>query len=211
MPLLLLWMATRWPSASMPRKGREGVWATKEGVPPASLCFSSKALLDNVKALTPQGVVIAFDTAEPTFRHEARRHYIAATANVAPEHFFQSDWPNRRRSSLGPMDLAPVQATGFSRRKKRQCSATLATGPANAPLGGCASSRVNRDLSSSSMTRATIAVPLHGWCPYAKSSGPLPDPESEGVVAKLRRDAEERWWTQGPHPRLPATQNIPRL
>ena len=58
-------------------KGGEGGLATKDGVPTSVTYGFLKALLDNCKSLTPQGVAIAFDTAEPTFRRKADPNYKA--------------------------------------------------------------------------------------------------------------------------------------
>ncbi|MFM8966448.1 MAG: hypothetical protein ACKOGI_00420, partial [Vulcanococcus sp.] len=68
-------------------KGGEGGLSTKDGVPTSVTYGFLKALLDNCKGLAPQGVVIAFDTAEPTFRHEADGAY-KAHRDEAPQHFF---------------------------------------------------------------------------------------------------------------------------
>ena len=69
-------------------KGGEGGLSTKDGHPTSVTYGFLKALLDNCKGLRPQGVAIAFDTAEPTFRHEADANY-KAHRDVAPEVFFQ--------------------------------------------------------------------------------------------------------------------------
>ena len=90
-PCCCWWTATPWPSAAFPyafSKGGDGGLATKDGVPTSVTYGFLKALLDNCKSLTPQGVAIAFDTAEPTFRHEADPNY-KAHRDVAPEVFFQ--------------------------------------------------------------------------------------------------------------------------
>lgn len=70
-----------------------------------------KALLDNCKGLAPQGVVIAFDTAEPTFRHEADAAY-KAHREVAPEHFF-ADLANLQAILRDCLDLPLSMAPGF--------------------------------------------------------------------------------------------------
>ena len=69
-------------------KGGEGGLATKDGRPTSVTYGFLKSLLDTGKSLNPQGVCIAFDTAEPTFRHEADANY-KAHRDVAPEVFFQ--------------------------------------------------------------------------------------------------------------------------
>ena len=58
-------------------KGGEGGLATKDGRPTSVTYGFLKALLDNSKTLKPEGVAIAFDTAEPTFRHKADANYKA--------------------------------------------------------------------------------------------------------------------------------------
>ncbi|MFL0733076.1 MAG: DNA polymerase I, partial [Prochlorococcus sp.] len=69
-------------------KGGEGGLATKDGTPTSVTYGFLKSLLDHSKGLNPQGLVIAFDTAEPTFRHKADSNY-KAHRDVAPEIFFQ--------------------------------------------------------------------------------------------------------------------------
>ena len=69
-------------------KGGEGGLATKDGRPTSVTYGFLKALLENSKSLKPEGVAIAFDTAEPTFRHKADANY-KAHRDVAPEVFFQ--------------------------------------------------------------------------------------------------------------------------
>ncbi|WP_036903591.1 MULTISPECIES: DNA polymerase I [Prochlorococcus] len=69
-------------------KGGEGGLTTKDGLPTSVTFGFLKSLLDNCKSLSPQGVTIAFDTAEPTFRHKADPNY-KANRDVAPPTFFQ--------------------------------------------------------------------------------------------------------------------------
>ncbi len=83
-------------------RGGEGGLTTKAGVPTSVTYGFLKALLDNGKGLAPQGVVIAFDTAEPTFRHEADEAY-KAHRDEAPEHFFE-DLANLQQILAGPLD-----------------------------------------------------------------------------------------------------------
>ncbi len=165
-------------------KGGEGGLATKEGVPTSVTYGFLKALLDNVKGLTPQGVVIAFDTAEPTFRHEADASY-KAHRDVAPEHFF-SDLANLQEILSGAMDLPLCMAPGF---EADDVLGTLANRAANAGwrvriLSG------DRDLFQLVDDARDIAVLYMGGGPYAKSSGPLLV-RREGVVAKLGVTPEE--------------------
>ena len=69
-------------------KNSEGGLSTRDGVPTSVTYGFLKALLDSGRSLEPQGVVIAFDTSEPTFRHEVDANY-KAHREVAPEIFFQ--------------------------------------------------------------------------------------------------------------------------
>ncbi|NQV10742.1 MAG: DNA polymerase I, partial [Cyanobacteria bacterium] len=165
-------------------KGGEGGLATKEGVPTSVTYGFLKALLDNVKGLSPQGVVIAFDTAEPTFRHEADASY-KAHRDVAPEHFF-SDLANLQEILAGAMDLPLCMAPGF---EADDVLGTLANRAANAGwrvriLSG------DRDLFQLVDDARDIAVLYMGGGPYAKNSGPLLI-RREGVVAKLGVTPEE--------------------
>ena len=68
-------------------KGGDGGLRTKDGVPTSVTYGFLKALLENTRGLNPQGVVIAFDTAEPTFRHEADEAYncLLYTSDAADE------------------------------------------------------------------------------------------------------------------------------
>ena len=92
-------------------KGGDGGLATKEGIPTSVTYGFLKALLDNCRGLQPQGLVIAFDTAEPTFRHEADEAY-KAHRDVAPEHFFQ-DLRNLQGILASSLDLPLCMAPGY--------------------------------------------------------------------------------------------------
>ena len=69
-------------------KGGENGLSTKDGRPTSVTYGFLKALLENCKSLSPEGVTIAFDTPEPTFRHKADKNY-KANREVAPDIFFQ--------------------------------------------------------------------------------------------------------------------------
>ena len=69
-------------------KGGEGGLATKDGIPTSVTYGFLKALLDNCRHLSPEGVTIAFDTPEPTFRHKADVNY-KANRDVATPVFFE--------------------------------------------------------------------------------------------------------------------------
>ena len=92
-------------------KGGEGGLATKDGRPTSVTYGFLKALLDNGKSLKPQGVAIAFDTAEPTFRHKADANY-KAHRDVAPEVFFQ-DLEQLQQILRSQLNLPLYMAPGF--------------------------------------------------------------------------------------------------
>lgn len=165
-------------------KGGEGGLSTKEGIPTSVTYGFLKALLENVKGLTPQGVVIAFDTAEPTFRHEADASY-KAHRDEAPEQFF-ADLANLQEILSGAMDLPLCMAPGY---EADDVLGTLANRAADAGwrvriLSG------DRDLFQLVDDERDIAVLYMGGGPYAKSSGPVTI-RREGVIAKLGVTPEE--------------------
>jgi len=159
-------------------KGGDGGLATKEGIPTSVTYGFLKALLDNCKGLQPQGLVIAFDTAEPTFRHEADEAY-KAHRDVAPEHFFQ-DLRNLQGILASSLDLPLCMAPGY---EADDVLGTLANRAANGGwqvliLTG------DRDLFQLVDDQRQIAVLYMGGGPYAKNSGPT-EIREEGVLAKL--------------------------
>jgi DNA polymerase-1 len=159
-------------------KGGDGGLATKEGIPTSVTYGFLKALLDNCKGLQPQGLVIAFDTAEPTFRHEADEAY-KAHRDVAPEHFFQ-DLHNLQGILSSSLDLPLCMAPGY---EADDVLGTLANRAANTGwqvriLTG------DRDLFQLVDDQRQIAVLYMGGGPYAKNSGPT-EIREEGVLAKL--------------------------
>ncbi len=159
-------------------KGGEGGLATKDGIPTSVTYGFLKALLDNCKTLTPQGVAIAFDTAEPTFRHKADPNY-KAHRDVAPEVFFQ-DLNQLQEILREQLQLPLCLAPGF---EADDVLGTLANRAADAGwrvriLSG------DRDLFQLVDDARDIAVMYMGGGPYARSSGPTLIQE-EGVVAKL--------------------------
>ncbi|CAK6687088.1 DNA polymerase I [Synechococcus sp. CBW1107] len=165
-------------------KGGEGGLSTKEGIPTSVTYGFLKAMLENVKGLTPQGVVIAFDTAEPTFRHEADASY-KAHRDEAPEQFF-ADLANLQEILAGAMDLPLCMAPGY---EADDVLGTLANRAAGAGwrvriLSG------DRDLFQLVDDERDIAVLYMGGGPYAKSSGPTTI-RREGVIAKLGVTPEE--------------------
>ena len=165
-------------------KGGDGGLSTKAGIPTSVTYGFLKALLDNCRGLTPQGVVIAFDTAEPTFRHEADAAY-KAHRDEAPEHFF-ADLATLQEILAGAMDLPLAMAPGY---EADDVLGTLAT---RAAAGGW---RVrilsgDRDLFQLVDDERDIAVLYMGGGPYAKNSGPTLI-RREGVIAKLGVRPEE--------------------
>ena len=165
-------------------KGGEGGLSTKEGVPTSVTYGFLKALLDNCKGLAPQGVVIAFDTAEPTFRHVADGAY-KAHRDTAPEHFF-ADLANLQTILEDALDIPLCMAPGY---EADDVLGTLANRAANGGwrvriLSG------DRDLFQLVDDQRDISVLYMGGGPYAKNSGPT-DIRRDGVIAKLGVTPEE--------------------
>ena len=159
-------------------KGGEGGLATKDGIPTSVTYGFLKALLDNCKTLIPQGVAIAFDTPEPTFRHKADPNY-KAHRDEAPEVFFQ-DLNQLQEILRHQLQLPLCLAPGY---EADDVLGTLANRAADAGwrvriLSG------DRDLFQLVDDDRDIAVMYMGGGPYARSSGPTLINE-EGVVAKL--------------------------
>ena len=159
-------------------KGGDGGLATKDGRPTSVTYGFLKALLDNCKGLKPQGVAIAFDTAEPTFRHDADPNY-KAHRDVAPEVFFQ-DLDQLQGILRQFLQLPLCLAPGF---EADDVLGTLANRAAESGwrvriLSG------DRDLFQLVDDQRDIAVMYMGGGPYARSSGPTLIDEA-GVVAKL--------------------------
>ncbi|MCT0213849.1 MULTISPECIES: DNA polymerase I [unclassified Synechococcus] len=165
-------------------KGGEGGLATQAGVPTSVTYGFLKALLENVRGMTPQGVVIAFDTAGPTFRHDADATY-KAHRDEAPEHFF-TDLANLQEILSEAMDLPLCMAPGY---EADDVLGTLANRAADAGwrvriLSG------DRDLFQLVDDERDIAVLYMGGGPYARNSGPSMI-RREGVIAKLGVSPEE--------------------
>ncbi len=165
-------------------KGGEGGLATKDGIPTSVTYGFLKALLDNVKGLTPQGVVIAFDSAEPTFRHDADASY-KAHRDVAPEQFF-TDLANLQEILAGAMDLPLCTAPGY---EADDILGTLANRAADQGwrvriLSG------DRDLFQLVDDDRDIAILYMGGGPYTRNAGPQVI-RREGVISKLGVTPEE--------------------
>ena len=159
-------------------KGGEGGLATKDGRPTSVTYGFLKALLDNGKSLKPQGVAIAFDTAEPTFRHKADANY-KAHRDVAPEVFFQ-DLEQLQQILRSQLNLPLCMAPGF---EADDVLGTLANRAANEGWGVRILSG-DRDLFQLVDDSRDIAVLYMGGGPYARNSGPTLIRE-EGVLGKL--------------------------
>ena len=159
-------------------KGGEGGLATKDGIPTSVTYGFLKALLDNCKTLRPTGVAIAFDTAEPTFRHKADPNY-KAHRDEAPQVFFQ-DLNQLQDILRQQLQLPLCMAPGF---EADDVLGTLANRAASAGWGVRILSG-DRDLFQLVDDARDIAVLYMGGGPYARSSGPTLINE-DGVVAKL--------------------------
>jgi DNA polymerase-1 len=165
-------------------KGGDGGLSTKEGIPTSVTYGFLKALLDNCKGLQPNGLVVAFDTAEPTFRHEADGAY-KAHRDEAPEEFFQ-DLANLQQILQEGLDIPLAMAPGY------EADDVLGT-LANRAAGEGWQVRIlsgDRDLFQLVDDDRDIAVLYMGGGPYAKNSGPT-EMRREGVVAKLGVTPEE--------------------
>ncbi len=165
-------------------KGGDGGLSTQAGVPTSVTYGFLKALLENCRGLAPQGVVIAFDTAEPTFRHAADQAY-KAHRDEAPEHFFQ-DLANLQRILVEALDIPLCMAPGYEADDVLGTLAHRAAGEGWRVriLSG------DRDLFQLVDDGRDIAVLYMGGGPYARSSGPQ-EIRREGVIAKLGVTPEE--------------------
>ncbi len=159
-------------------KGGEGGLATQDGRPTSVTYGFLKSLLDTGKSLKPEGVAIAFDTAEPTFRHKADANY-KAHRDVAPEVFFQ-DLDQLQEILRHQLDLPLCMAPGY---EADDVLGTLANRAADDGWGVRILSG-DRDLFQLVDDNRDIAVLYMGGGPYAKNSGPTLIRE-EGVLGKL--------------------------
>ena len=159
-------------------KGGEGGLATKDGRPTSVTYGFLKSLLDTGKSLKPEGVAIAFDTAEPTFRHKADANY-KAHRDVAPEVFFQ-DLDQLQEILRHQLALPLCMAPGY---EADDVLGTLANRAADDGWGVRILSG-DRDLFQLVDDNRDIAVLYMGGGPYAKNSGPTLIRE-EGVLGKL--------------------------
>ena len=159
-------------------KGGEGGLTTKDGFPTSVTYGFLKSLLDNCKSIEPKGVTIAFDTAEPTFRHKQDPNY-KANRDVAPDIFFQ-DLDQLEEILKESLNLEICKAPGY---EADDVLGTLANDAADKGwsvriLSG------DRDLFQLVDDERDIAVLYMGGGPYAKSGSPKLINE-EGVREKL--------------------------
>ncbi len=159
-------------------KSGEGGLKTKDGIPTSVTFGFLKSLLDNCKVLSPEGVVVAFDTAEPTFRHKADPNY-KANRDVAPDIFFQ-DLEQLQSILKENLNLPLCIAPGFEADDilGTLAKTTSSQGWKVRILSG------DRDLFQLVDDKSDIAVLYMGGGPYSKSSGPLLIDEA-GVKKKL--------------------------
>ncbi len=159
-------------------KGGEGGLTTKDGRPTSVTFGFLKSLLENCKVLSPQGVTIAFDTAEPTFRHKRDPNY-KANRDVAPEIFFQ-DLEQLQEILQESLNLPLCMEPGYEADDVIGTIAKKATGDGWSVriLSG------DRDLFQLVDDQKDIAVMYMGGGPYSKSGSPTLIDE-DGVKDKL--------------------------
>ena len=90
---------------------RNGGLSTSGGIPTSVTHGFLKALLETAQELQPQGVIIAFDTGQPTFRHQLDTAY-KANRGDAPEEFHQ-DVHNLQHLLQEALRLPICTAPGF--------------------------------------------------------------------------------------------------
>ncbi|MEM9244493.1 MAG: DNA polymerase I, partial [Cyanobacteria bacterium P01_F01_bin.153] len=89
---------------------REGGLRTSTGIP-TSVCFGfTKALLDTISAEKPEYLAVAFDTRQPTFRHEADKTYKDGRPET-PEDFIE-DIQNLQELLAG-FNFPVIKAPGY--------------------------------------------------------------------------------------------------
>ncbi len=89
---------------------REGGLRTSTGIP-TSVCFGFlKALLEVIEKQSPTHVAVAFDTRQPTFRHEMDATYKAGRPETPPE--FMEDVDNLKQL-LAALNIPILMAPGF--------------------------------------------------------------------------------------------------
>ncbi len=159
-------------------KNGEGGLTTKDGQPTSVTYGFLKSLLDNCKHLSPQGLIIAFDTKEPTFRHKADPNY-KANRDEPPENFIP-DLNQLKEILVNSLNIPIFIMPGF---EADDLLGTLAEkgvkkGWKVRILSG------DRDLFQLVDDKRDIAIMYMGGGPYAKSGNPTLINES-GVKEKL--------------------------
>ncbi len=145
---------------------REGGLMTKEGIPTSVTYGFLKSLLENCKTISPEGLTIAFDTSEPTFRHKTDPNY-KANRDTAPETFFQ-DLEQLQEILKNDLNIPICTAPGY---EADDVLGTLANRAADEGwrvriLSG------DRDLFQLVDDSRDIAIMYMGGGPYSKSSNP---------------------------------------
>ncbi len=159
-------------------KTGEGGLSTKDGHPTSVTYGFLKSLLDNCKNLSPQGLTIAFDTKEPTFRHKADANY-KANRDEPPENFIP-DLNKLQEILVDDLNIQICMMPGF---EADDVLGTLAKEGIKAGwkvriLSG------DRDLFQLVDDQNDIAIMYMGGGPYAKSGSPTLITEA-GVKEKL--------------------------
>ncbi|NER34793.1 MAG: DNA polymerase I [Oscillatoria sp. SIO1A7] len=91
-------------------KGRDGGLRASSGIP-TSICFGFlKSLLEAIAAEQPESLAVAFDLAEPTFRHKADPTYKADRVETPAD--FLAEMPNLQEL-LAALNLAVVTKSGY--------------------------------------------------------------------------------------------------
>ena len=90
---------------------RNGGLSTSSGIPTSVTHGFLKALLEAAQELQPQGVVVTFDTGQPTFRHQLDTTYKANRGDT-PEEFHQ-DVQNLQHLLQDALRLPVCKAPGF--------------------------------------------------------------------------------------------------
>ena len=159
-------------------KSRDGGLTTKEGFPTSVTYGFLKSLLDNCKNISPEGICIAFDTEQPTFRHELDPNY-KANRDVAPDIFFQ-DIEQLELILKESLNLPIFKSPGF---EADDLLGTIANDASS--KGWCVNILSgDRDLFQLVDDQKDIYVLYMGGGPYAKSGNPTLIKES-GVKEKL--------------------------
>ncbi len=159
-------------------KSRDGGLTTKEGFPTSVTYGFLKSLLDNCKNISPEGICIAFDTEQPTFRHELDPNY-KANRDVAPDIFFQ-DIEQLELILKESLNLPIFKSPGF---EADDLLGTIANDASS--KGWCVNILSgDRDLFQLVDDKKDIYVLYMGGGPYAKSGNPTLMKEN-GVKEKL--------------------------